>query len=124
MVTMLAIATVPIAASTAMGIGAIMSITGSVIACTSIPLIAGVKKGNVPLGIIGALVTLPVASLLCFASLAVLPDSSILSCIAGGFGGSLVAFGFAAVISIVPVPSRALLSQSEIERESQRLRGE
>ena len=106
MLMMMAIAMVPFAASTAMELGAIMGITLAVVVCTAIPLTTGVAKGHVTLGIIGALVTLPAASLL------------------GCIGGLPVACVFAAIISIIPAPkNQPLLSQAEIEKEMRRIRG-
>jgi len=102
---MMAIIVLPFATSTAMELGAIMGITISVIVCTAIPLTTGVAKGLVTLGIIGALVTLPAASLL------------------GCTGGLPVACVFAAMVSIIPAQNCPLLSQAEIEKEMRKVRG-
>ena len=63
-------------------------------------------RGHVALGIIGAMLTVPVAAF--------------------GFGclGALpIAVVFTVLISIIPVPKKPLLSQAEIEKEMRRARG-
>jgi hypothetical protein len=101
-----ALAAPPLAAGNmAYELGAIAGITFAVILCCAIPLTTGIAKGHVVLGIIGALITLPVAALL------------------GCLGGLPVGAGLAALIQLVPTIERPLLSQSEIEQESRRLRG-
>jgi hypothetical protein len=93
------------AMSMAFELGAILGITISVVVCTAIPLTTGMARGHVSLGIIGALITLPAASFL------------------GCLGGLPVAIIFAALISIIPLPKKPLLSQAEIEKEMARARG-
>jgi hypothetical protein len=83
----------------------ILGLTTAVIICCAIPLTSGIAKGHVVLGIIGALITLPVAAFL------------------GCLGGLPVGAGLAALINIIPRIERPLLSQSEIEQEMRRLRG-
>jgi hypothetical protein len=101
-----ALAASPLAASNlAFDLGVMTGITVSVVLCSAIPLTTGIAKGHVVLGIIGALITLPVAALL------------------GCLGGLPVAAGLAALIQLVPNVERPLLSQSEIEQETRRLRG-
>jgi hypothetical protein len=101
-----ALAAPPLAASNlAFDLGMIAGITFAVCLCCAIPLTTGIAKGHVVLGIIGALITLPVAALL------------------GCIGGLPVAAGLAALIQLVPKLERPLLSQSEIEQETRRLRG-
>lgn len=85
--------------------GAIVGITIAVVICCAIPLTTGIGKGHVTLGIIGALITLPVAALL------------------GCFGGLPVAAGLAVLINLIPKAERPLLSQSEIEAEMRKIRG-
>ncbi len=85
--------------------GFILGLTLAVIICCAIPLTAGIAKGHVTLGIIAALITLPVAAFL------------------GCLGGLPVGAGLAALINLIPVIERPLLSQSEIEQEMRRLRG-
>ena len=85
--------------------GAIVGITIAVIICTAIPLTAGIAKGHVTLGIIGALITLPVAALL------------------GCLGGLPVAGGLAFLINMIPRIEKPLLSQAEIEAEMRKIRG-
>ena len=85
--------------------GAIVSITISVIVCCAIPLTAGIAKGHVSLGIIAALITLPVAA--------------FFHCV----GGLLVGGGLAFLINMIPKIERPLLSQSEIEAEMRKIRG-
>jgi hypothetical protein len=85
--------------------GAIVWITLAVVVCCAIPLTAGIAKGHVTLGIIGALITLPVAALL--------------QC----FGGLPVAAGLAVLINLIPTVNRELLSQAEIEAEMRKIRG-
>jgi hypothetical protein len=80
----------------------IISVT---ISC-AIPLLAGVAKGHVPLGIIGALITLPLAALI--------PCPPV---------GLLVGGGLAALINMIPKINKELLSQSEIEAEMRKIRG-
>lgn len=84
---------------------AIFGIVISVVLCCAIPLTAGIAKGHVALGIIAALITLPVAALL------------------GCIGGLPIACGLGALINFIPKPNRPLLSQSEIEAEMRKLRG-
>ena len=83
----------------------ILGLTVGVLLCTAIPLVTGVSKGHVTLGIIGALITLPVAAFL------------------GCLGGLPVACGLAVLINLIPRVDRPLLSQSEIEQEMRKLRG-
>ena len=93
------------AASTSLGLGAIIWIVLGV-ACAAIPLVTGVARGHIALGIIGAIFTIPLAAI--------------------GFGclGSLpVAIFFMILISVIPVPQKPLLSQEEIEKEMERARG-
>jgi len=73
--------------------------------CCAIPLTTGIGKGHVTLGIVGALITLPVAALL------------------GCFGGLPVAAGLAVLINLIPKVERPLLSQAEIEAEMRKIRG-
>lgn len=84
---------------------AIVSVTLAVVICTAIPLTTGIAKGHVTLGIIAALITLPVAALL--------------HCL----GGLPVAIGLAFLIKMIPKVERPLLSQSEIEAEMRKIRG-
>src|SRR6478736_918508 len=72
----------------------------SVVVSCAIPLAAGVAKGHVMLGIIAALITLPVATIPC-------PPVGLL------VGGLL-----AALINLIPKIERPLLSQAEIEAET------
>ncbi|HEX3148242.1 MAG TPA: hypothetical protein VHR66_09160 [Gemmataceae bacterium] len=95
----------PLALSMAFEMGAIVGITIAVVICTAIPLTTGISKGHVTLGIICALITLPVAAFL------------------GCLGGLPVGCGLAALISIIPKVDGPLLSQSEIEAETRRLQG-
>jgi hypothetical protein len=94
-----------IGSNMAYDLGAMAGLTASVILCCAVPLTTGIGKGHVVLGIIGALITLPVAALL------------------GCCGGLPVGCGLAALISIIPVIERPLLSQGEIEQETRRIRG-
>jgi hypothetical protein len=91
--------------SLAFEMGAIVGMTISVVLCTAIPLTTGITKGHVTLGIIAALITLPVAAF------------------AGCLGGLPVGCGLAALISIIPKVDRPLLSQAEIEAEMRKIRG-
>ena len=95
----------PLLGSMAFELGAIAGITAAVIVCCAIPLTTGIAKGHVVLGIIAALITLPVAAML------------------GCLGGLPVGAGLAALIQLVPTIERPLLSQAEIEQETRRLRG-
>lgn len=94
------------AMSTSLELGAIVYLTVACILCPALPLTMGFGKGHVVLGIIGALITLPCAALL------------------GCIGGLPVACVFSLVIFLVPVPNKPLLSQTEIEYEMRRIRGE
>jgi hypothetical protein len=89
----------------ALEMGAIVGLTLSVVICTAIPLTTGITKGHVTLGIIGALITLPVAAFL------------------GCLGGLPVGGGLAVLIQLIPKVERPLLSQSEIEAELRKIRG-
>ena len=91
--------------STALELGAILGITLAVVASTAIPLTTGVAKGHITLGIIFALITLPIAAMF------------------GCIGGLPVACVFSVIISLIPAPKRPLLSQTEIEKEMRRARG-
>jgi uncharacterized membrane protein len=91
--------------SLAFEMGAIVGLTIAVIISTAIPLTAGVAKGHVTLGIIAALITLPVAALL------------------GCIGGLPLGCGLAFLINLIPKIERPLLSQAEIEAEMRKLRG-
>jgi hypothetical protein len=86
-------------------IGLIMGIAIAVVVCAAIPLTTGMTKGHVALGIIGALITVPVAAML------------------GCIGGLPLALAISFVIGLIPVPKKPLLSQAEIEREMRRVRG-
>lgn len=100
-------ATVPVFAISdlAFEMWAIVSITIAVVVCCAIPLTTGIAKGHVTLGIIGALIVLPVAALL--------------HCL----GGLPVAIGLAFLIKMIPKVDKSLLSQSEIEAEMRKIRG-
>ena len=101
------VATAPVFAVSDMAyeMGAIVGLTLGVVICCAIPLTAGIAKGHVTLGIIGALITLPVAAFL------------------GCLGGLPVAGGLAFLINMIPKIDRPLLSQSEIEAEMRKIRG-
>src|SRR4051812_48437086 len=99
-------AAVPLAANPIFyELAGILGITIAVLVCTAIPLTTGIAKGHVTLGIIGALITLPVAGF------------------AGCIGGLPVGCLLAALIQFIPKIERPLLSQSEIEQETRKLRG-
>lgn len=96
----------PIAAySTAFELGAIVGISIAVVVCAGIPLTTGVAKGHTTLGIIFGLITVPIAAMF------------------GCIGGLPAACAFSVLISIIPVPKRPLLSQSEIEAEMRKAKG-
>ena len=95
----------PVLGSMAFEMGAIVGITIAVVICTAIPLTTGISKGHVTLGIIAALITLPV--------------SAMFGCI----GGLPVGCGLAVLINLIPKIDRPLLSQSEIEAEMRKIRG-
>jgi hypothetical protein len=82
----------------------ILWIAAGVVCSCAIPLTAGVAKGHVMLGIIGALITLPVAAFGC--------------CL-----GLPCGFVLGIVIGLIPNIERPLLSQSEVEQEMRKLRG-
>ena len=86
-------------------LGAIVGITIAVIISCAIPLTAGIAKGHVLLGIIAALITLPVAAMF------------------GCCGGLPCGAALGALINFIPKIDRPLLSQSEIEQEMRKLRG-
>ena len=102
---MLATAPVFAVSGLALEMGAIVTLTISVVVCCAIPLTAGIAKGHVTLGIIGALITLPVAA--------------FLPCV----GGLMLAGGLAFLINMIPKLERPLLSQSEVEAEMRKIRG-
>lgn len=93
------------AMSTAFELGAIVGISIAVVVCSGIVLTTGVAKGHTILGIIFALITVPIAAMF------------------GCIGGLPAAFIFSVLISIIPVPRRPLLSQSEIENEMRKAKG-
>lgn len=74
--------------------------------CAALPLVTGINKGHPIVGVIGALLVIPVAAL-------------GLGC-AGGLPMAVVA---TLIISVLPKPDRPLLSQAEIEAEARRIRG-
>ena len=98
----------------------VLGMVGMVIAaviCPAIPLTTGIARGQVTLGIIGALVTLAVVGLtMAFPKM-------LLGGVFGCAAGLPVGCGLAALISIIPKVDGPLLSQSEIEAETRRLRG-
>jgi hypothetical protein len=93
------------ALSTAFELGAIVGISIAVVVCAGIPLTTGVAKGHTTLGIIFGLITVPIAAMF------------------GCIGGLPMACVFSVLISIIPVPKKPLLSQSEIEKEMRRAKG-
>jgi hypothetical protein len=106
---MLPLAVKPVVPILAMGDGyALLSIIGTTLAvviCAAIPLTVGASRGHVAMGIIGALFTVPVATMFCF------------------IGGIPVAVFFSILIKLLPRPNRPLLNQAEIEQEVRRIRG-
>jgi hypothetical protein len=82
-------------------------ITATVIICGAIPLVTGMNKGYVGLGIVGALITIPFS---------VWPG---LGCVTG----LLASICTSAVIQLIPKFERPLLSQAEIEAETRKMRG-
>ena len=111
----------PLATSVAMEMGTILGITIAAAVCSAIPLVTGMKRGNVTLGIVGSLFTLPATAFVGIVGAELtLPAAAILF---GCVGGLPVAGAFSVIISIVPPPNRPLLSQAEIEEEMRRLRG-
>jgi hypothetical protein len=82
----------------------ILGITVCVILSCAMPLTSGIAKGHVLFGIIGALITLPVAAFGC--------------CL-----GLPCGFVLAIVIGLIPNIERPLLGQAEIEQEMRKLRG-
>lgn len=97
----------PPVASMALEVGAIAWITATVIVCAAIPLTTGMQKGHVGLGIIGALITIP---------LSVWPGFGCVSGLAAAVVCSLI-------IQLIPKFERPLLSQAEIESEMRKMRG-
>jgi hypothetical protein len=95
----------PLFSSLGLELLAIAYLTGAVIVCAAIPLTTGVHKGHVGLGIIAALITIPITILF--------------TCI----GGLLAAFVTSMIIQLIPKFDRPLLSQAEIEAEMRRMRG-
>jgi uncharacterized membrane protein YraQ (UPF0718 family) len=115
------LASPPLATSVVMEMGTILGITVAAVICSAIPLVAGMTRGHMTLGIVGALFTLPAAALIGIVGATfTFPAAAILF---GCVGGLPVAGVFTAIISIVPRPNRPLLSQSEIEQETRRMRG-
>jgi hypothetical protein len=91
--------------SASLGIGAVIWIVLGVL-CAAIPLVAGVARGHIALGVIGAILTIPVAAF-GFGCLGALPVAAL----------------FTVIIKLVPVPERPLLTQAEVEKEMERARG-
>jgi hypothetical protein len=91
--------------SMALEMGAIIGVSIAVVISAAIPLTTGIAKGHVALGIIGALITIPIAGLF------------------GCIGGLPTAAFMAVLINLIPKIDRPLLSQSEIEAEMRKLRG-
>ena len=82
-------------------------ITATVIICGAIPLVTGMQRGYVGLGIVGALITIPFS---------VWPG---LGCVTG----LLASVCTSVVIQLIPKFERPLLSQAEIEAETRKMRG-
>jgi hypothetical protein len=97
----------PLAVSTWLELGVIGWTVGAVIVCSGLPLTAGVARGHTALGIIAAIIALPIASIPAL----------------GWIPGLIFAVVSSTVISMMPVPKRPLLTQAEIEKEMRRARG-
>jgi hypothetical protein len=111
----------PLATSVAMGMGTVLGVSIAAAICAAIPLVTGMKRGNVTLGIVGALFALPAAAFIGIVGAELtFPAAAI---VFGCVGGLPVAAVFSIIISIVPPPNRPLLSQAEIEEEMRRMRG-
>lgn len=95
------------ATSTAFELGLISWTVVTVVVCAGIPLTTGIAKGHVAMGIIAALITLPIAAV------------PALGCVPGLIAGCVSS----TIISIIPVARKPLLSQAEIEAETRRARG-
>jgi len=82
-------------------------ITLQVVICGAIPLLAGMQKGYVGLGIVGALITIPFSFF------------PIVGCVTG----LLASMACSIIIQLIPKFEKPLLSQAEIEAETRRMRG-
>jgi len=107
LVALIAIVPAALFASVGMDLLLIGWISLTVIICAAIPLLTGMQKGMVGLGIVGGLITIPFA---------VIPG---LGCISG----LIAATACSIVIQIIPRFEKPLLSQAEIEAETRRMRG-
>ena len=85
-------------------IGAIMGTAIAVIVCSGIVFMTGVSQKKVGLGIVGALIAVPVAAMF------------------GCLGGLPAAVGLSVLITLIPRFNRPLLSESEVEAEMRRAR--
>ena len=93
----------------------ILWITIRVIILAAIPLMAGMHKGHVGLGILAALITIPFS-----VAPSYLPP--ILAVI-GLVGALILSMGMGILIQFIPKFEKPLLSQAEIEAETRRMRG-
>jgi hypothetical protein len=117
----LALAPLSIFGPTAYELGAIVWISTAVIICGAIPLTVGVARGQVALGIIAALLTIPAVLVGCFLGMLILsfPVGAALGCLAG-LPVSLV---FSFLMKAVPKAQGPLLNHAEVEAEARRIRG-
>lgn len=85
-------------------LGAILGTGVAVVVCAGIVFVTGMSQKKVTLGIVGALIAIPMAAM--FGCLGGLPTALVLS----------------VIITLIPRFDRPLLSESEIEAEMRRAR--
>jgi hypothetical protein len=105
----------PVFGSVGMDMLIFLWITGRVIVLAAIPLLAGMHKGHVGLGILAALITIPVSIVPTY-----LPGILGALTLVGAF---IFSMGLSIVIELIPKFEKPLLSQAEIEAETRRMRG-
>jgi hypothetical protein len=106
----------PVFGSIGMDMLFILWITGRVIVLAAIPLLAGMHKGHVGLGILAALITIPFSIAPSYMPIGILA-------VLGLVGALILSMGLSILIQFIPKFEKPLLSQAEIEAETRRMRG-
>jgi hypothetical protein len=95
-------------------IGWVMGLISCAIVCTSFPLLTGFSRGHTILGIIAAVIVVGVIGISI-----TMPYGLLVAWIFGLISGG----GMSVLIQLIPKLDQALLSQSEIEAETRKIRG-
>ena len=110
----------PLGVSTALGLWVVVGMSAAVLVCASIPLIVGVTRGHVALGLIAGLATIPVVVFVCFLGVLL---TGVLGPLVGAVVCMPMVLGIGMFLKALPRPDRPLLTQAEIEADSRRVRG-